>query len=821
MVCSRSTIVRVSTFDPSKLLRPSLFCSSTSFSCVRFIGCIVRNNGDEIPLRCSTYGAISKYQTHGGGEVKKQVKMIRLRLSEMNDGEISISAYDTAWVARVEDIYGSGSPQFPSSLQWIIENQLSDGSWGDQHIFSVHDRIINTLACVIALKAWDTCPYMREKGLLFIQQNMCKLDDANTVHMPIGFEVVFPSLIEIARSLDIDFPDEDFPALKDVYAQRNLKLTSLEGTTGLDWEKLLKLQGADGSFLFSPASTAFALMQTKDEKCLEYLQKAVKRFNGGVPNAYPVDLFEHMWVVDRLDRLGISRYFQSEIKDRVDYIHRYWTESGVCWARNSKVADIDDTAMGFRILRLHGRDVSPDVFRHFKKGNEFFCFHGQSTSAVTGMFDLYRASQVIFPGETILKQAKHYSSTYLRKKQTSNELLDKWIITKDLPGEVGYALEVPWYASLPRIETRFYVEQYGGDDDVWIGKTLYRMFNVNNNLYLELAKLDFNNCQALHQLEWQEIQNWYNECNLELFGVKTETLLQSYFLATANIFTAERSTERLAWTQTDVLIKAVSSYFRTITVAEQKSFVTEFANYIGNDNINRISQKRMSSITTVWKKITMNRDIKEGKECGDSHNRHEEPQQKLLIQALVVTLQRLSLDVLVSYGTYIRHNLKSIWEIYLKQDDEQKRQHGEAFVLVRTITLCAGQPSQLLDNSAILSNTHLTRLVTLTNSLTHDLLQIPRCQTLLDLIPQHSDDVHDKVHNTMKINGEAKVAKDLVSLESGMQELVKSVYQKSDGILPDIKQVFLMVVKSYYYVAHCSPETIDHHIAKVLFERVA
>lgn len=40
--------------------------------------------------------------------------------------------------------------------------------------------------------------------------------------------------------------------------------------------------------------------------------------------------------------------------------------------------------------------------------------------------------------------------------------------------QVGYALDVPWYASLPRLETRFYIEQYGGEEDVWIGKTLYR-----------------------------------------------------------------------------------------------------------------------------------------------------------------------------------------------------------------------------------------------------------------------------------------------------------------------------------------------------------
>ncbi|KAI3923918.1 hypothetical protein MKW98_012707 [Papaver atlanticum] len=433
----------------------------------------------------------------------------------MNDGEISISAYDTAWVALVEDIYGSGSPQFPLILKWIIENQLSDGSWGDQLIFSAHDRIISTLACVIALKAWNTCCYMREKGLLFIEQNMCKLEDAHTVHMPVGFEVVFPSLIEIAKSLDIDFPDEDPPALKDIFplipkevmhTVPTILLHSLEGMANLDSEKLLKLQCVDGSFLVSPASTAFALMETKNEKCLDYLQNAVKRFNGGVPNVYPVYMFERIWVVVRLDRLGIAPYFRSEIRDCVDYVHKYWTEHGVCWARNSKVSDIDDTAQGFWILRLHGRDVSSDVFRHFKKGDDFYCFHGQSPSAVTGMFNLYRASQVMFPGENILQQAKQYSATFLRKKQPSNELLDKWIITKDLPGEVGYALEVPWYASLPRIETRFYVEQYGGKNDVWIAKTLYRMSNVNSNQYLELAKIDFNNCQALHQLELQEIQ---------------------------------------------------------------------------------------------------------------------------------------------------------------------------------------------------------------------------------------------------------------------------------------------------------------------------
>lgn len=58
-------------------------------------------------------------------------------------------------------------------------------------------------------------------------------------------------------------------------------LHSLEGMAGLDWDKLLTLQSKDGSFLFSPSSTAYALMQTNDVKCFTYLNNVVQRFNGG------------------------------------------------------------------------------------------------------------------------------------------------------------------------------------------------------------------------------------------------------------------------------------------------------------------------------------------------------------------------------------------------------------------------------------------------------------------------------------------------------------------------------------------------------------
>lgn len=49
-----------------------------------------------------------------------------------------------------------------------------------------------------------------------------------------------------------------------------------------------------------------------------------------VPNVYPVDLFEHLWVVDRLERLGIARYFQREIEHCMDYVDKFCFTTFLC-----------------------------------------------------------------------------------------------------------------------------------------------------------------------------------------------------------------------------------------------------------------------------------------------------------------------------------------------------------------------------------------------------------------------------------------------------------------------------------------------------------
>ncbi|KAF3323197.1 ent-copalyl diphosphate synthase 1 [Carex littledalei] len=736
----------------------------------------------------------------GGTTLPEMVQKIKDMLKSINDGEITVSAYDTAWVALIKDVNGGEGPQFPSTIEWIVSNQLTDGSWGDAAFFSAHDRMINTLACVIVLTSWRVHPESCNRGLVFLRENMCRLAEEAPELMPIGFEIAFPSLMQMAKDLGLEVPFDD-PILQNINAMRDIKLKripkdvmhevpttllhSLEGMPNLNWERLLKLQCDDGSFLFSPSATAYAAIQTNDEKCLGYLQQIVNRFHGGAPNVHPVDLFERIWVVDRLERLGISRYFKTEIVSLLDYVHKSWSDQGICWARNSRVHDIDDTSMAFRLLRLHGYEVSPCVFKHFVKDGEFICFAGQSNQAVTGIYNLNRASQIMFPDEHILQQAMNFSCKFLRQKQALGQLRDKWFITKDLPGEVAYALDFPWYASLPRVEARLYLDQYGGSSDVWIGKTLYRMPLVSNDFYLELAKEDFNHCQMVHQLELHNLLSWYKETELERFNVKRKDVQRAHFLAASSIFEPERAPERLAWAQTSILADAITSFFTDDGRCSGK--LHEFIlNFLGKKSSNISSPECFIKI-------------------GEQNKRKDGLK---LVSALNQTLELMSSEsasLLQNQGQqeYTYHYLRHAWMKWLlawKGDEADYRlsytgQMG--LLLVNSIEICAGRFGW--DDLRFVSENY-TKISQLTASICYWLHQI----TL------HSKDLTRQQGDQIRVDKE---------VEREMQELAQLLIESPNFHECNTKGTILSVVRSFYYLAHCSPLTIDKHVSMVIFDK--
>ena len=69
-------------------------------------------------------------------------------IEEIGPGHMASTAYDTAWAARLGEIDWNISSQ---ALSWLAENQLADGSWGAPAPMYYHDRVICTLAAMIAL----------------------------------------------------------------------------------------------------------------------------------------------------------------------------------------------------------------------------------------------------------------------------------------------------------------------------------------------------------------------------------------------------------------------------------------------------------------------------------------------------------------------------------------------------------------------------------------------------------------------------------------------------------------------------------------------
>ena len=69
--------------------------------------------------------------------------------------------------------------------------------------------------------------------------------------------------------------------MEELHSVQTSLLLSLEAIPGLQYDKLQKVRSRDGSYLFSPASTAFIFNKTKDPHCFNYLNNVVHKFNGG------------------------------------------------------------------------------------------------------------------------------------------------------------------------------------------------------------------------------------------------------------------------------------------------------------------------------------------------------------------------------------------------------------------------------------------------------------------------------------------------------------------------------------------------------------
>ncbi|OVA10700.1 Terpene synthase [Macleaya cordata] len=491
--------------------------------------------------------------------------------------ELSVSAYDTAWVAMVPSLESPQLPCFPECVNWLLENQLPDGSWGlpRRHPLLIKDALSSTLACILALKRWNIGQEHIRKCLQFIGSNFASATDEKQ-HSPIGFDIIFSGMMEHAKDLGLNFP-LSATSLDAMFQKRDLELKrgsseskycTDEGrkaylayvAEGLgnsqDWDALIKkYQKKNGSLFNSPSTTAAALLHHRhDDNCLKYLSSLLEKFDNAVPTTYPLDIYTHLCMVDSLERLGIDRHFQDEIKTVLDKIYRCWLQMD-----EEIFADTTTCAIAFRMLRMHGYEVSSGT--SLIKTIFLDTLDGYLKD-MGNILELYKASQImIFPNESILEKQHFWSGNFLKEEllKVSSTCADGF--NKHIIHEVDYTLNFPYYANLECLENRRNIEHFA-IDNLRILKTSYRL-NINNRDLLELAVEDFNLCQGIHQKELNQLERWVEKNKLDKLKFARQKLSYCYFSAAAPLFSPELSDARMSWTKNAMLATVIDDFFDT------------------------------------------------------------------------------------------------------------------------------------------------------------------------------------------------------------------------------------------------------------------
>ncbi len=326
-------------------------------------------------------------------------------LKEIGPGHMSNTAYDTAWVARLADIDWNLSNH---AMEWICENQLPNGSWGAKDIFYYHDRVISTLAAMIALtyrgrRARDK--HQIEDGLIALERVTSGATQglaADPNGATVGFEMIVPTLVAEAEKLGIikQQGESILGRLRNLRAQKLSKLTGKKinkyitpafssEMVGLDGKDILdidNLQENNGSVGNSPSATAYFAMHLKhrDSSALEYIRKWVSE-DGGVPNVAPFDIFEPAWVlwnlrlIDHLDDDIIS-----SCTSHLDYLQKNWSNTqGIGHASEYTPKDSDDSGLVFELLTRFGRKVDIDAVLCYEESEYFRCFALEANPSIS------------------------------------------------------------------------------------------------------------------------------------------------------------------------------------------------------------------------------------------------------------------------------------------------------------------------------------------------------------------------------------------------------------------------------------------------------
>jgi halimadienyl-diphosphate synthase len=373
-------------------------------------------------------------------------------LTEVGTGHVSITAYDTAWVARLIDV---DSELANRALHWLCEHQLPDGSWGVAEPHYYHDRVISTLSAMIAL----TQRGRRRQDRAQIRKGLEALDtitgnatgaltssgDMSTV----GFEMIVPTLVSEAERLGIikQQGDRILGRLGRLRQEKMAKLAGrkisrhitaahsaeMAGRDGLHLLDVQNLQEANGSVSNSPAATAYfsACVNPGEGNALAYLRQVIDTREGAAPSFAPFDIFERAWVLWNIALAKAQRDpgILAACQPHLDYLHSSWRQGqGLGFSAECSLTDGDDTSVCFEVLSEFG--CAPDVEAVLSYEDErWFRCYGLEVNPSVGV-NIHALGALRAGGHTGAHPGVRKALDFIRGQRTPNGYwLDKWHVS--------------------------------------------------------------------------------------------------------------------------------------------------------------------------------------------------------------------------------------------------------------------------------------------------------------------------------------------------------------------------------------------------------
>ncbi|KAL5737832.1 hypothetical protein ACOSP7_030593 [Xanthoceras sorbifolium] len=253
---------------------------------------------------------------------------------------------------------------------------------------------------------------------------------------------------------------------------------------------------------------------------------------------------QKLCLIDDVQRLGVAYHFTKEIEDE---LQKLYNDS------NDDDNNLYTVALRFRLLRQEGYYVPCDVFNKFKddqgKLKEYLL------DDVHGMLCLYEAAHLGIRGEDVLDEDLAFTASHLESMVSH--------VTPQLAEQIIRSLNRPICRNLPRLEAKYYIGIYSGDDS-------------KNQTLLKFAKLDFNMLQVQHQKELSSITEWWKNMDVKAkFPYARDRLVECYFWTMGVYFEPQYSLARRILTKVTTMASILDDTYDSYGTYEELELFTD------------------------------------------------------------------------------------------------------------------------------------------------------------------------------------------------------------------------------------------------------